>query len=110
MDEGKKFIAMMLSEPNGHVRVAHVAAGTFKSDPDRTAADLREAVPAELLPDVVFIMASEFVMDGIDPRDETPQARKKIAKRSAILMQYFAKELEEGGTRAAAKMARSHGR
>jgi len=103
-EEKKDLMLRILAGPNGLKRCAHLCVLPFDVDPAGVAADMREIFPADVLPDIVFTMSAEYVMRDIDSRDETPQARKLIASRTAKLQEYFSAEMEEGGQRVKAKL------
>lgn len=99
LENKKEMMERIVTGPNGIRRAAHVCVLPFHNDPAGVAADMRATIPPDLLPDVVFRMSTDYVMKDIDPRDETPKARKLIEKRIAILKNHFGLEMEEGGRR-----------
>lgn len=108
--EKKRMIEATLSNGNGVRRLAYISANAFDADPDGVAGDLKKYVPSNLLPDVVLLMAKDFVLKGIEFGDENPKTQKQIEKRTAKLNKYFAEELKEGARRAQAKTDQIYGR
>lgn len=96
----KDLVVRALAEENGINHVAWVCFQAFSKNPDEVAVEMRTIIPADRLPDVVFRMATDYILDGIHHSDETPQARKKVAERTATMQRLFAEELKEGGRRA----------
>lgn len=103
-EDKKDLMRRILNGTEGVKRCAHLCALPFDVDPAGVAADMREIVPPEILPDVVFIMTTEYVMRDIDSRDETPKARKLIAQRLEKLQRHFGSEMQEGARRVKAQL------
>lgn len=106
----RDLVARALAEENGDRHVAWVCSQPFAMDPEAVAAEMRALIPADALPDIVFLMAKDYVLAGIEPADETPKARKMIAARTAVITRLFGDELKEGGRRAHEKLRREMGR
>jgi len=106
----RDLVEKMLLEENGVVRIAWACYQPFKKDPDGVAAEMRTVIPGHVLPDVVFRMAADYVLGGIEPSDESPETRKKIAERTETMNRLFGDELKEGGRRAREKLRRETGR
>ena len=69
-DQEKKSIAdLLIVGPRGVKRVAFAAYDAFLDDPVKTAEDLREMVPVDKLPDVIFGLFAHLTI-GSNPESE----------------------------------------
>jgi hypothetical protein len=96
-NEIKIKLEALLQSPSGARKVAYIALEPFKQDAVKTAAELRETIPAESLPAVVGNLLAMYVTDFpfVEIVDEAMEKFRKeeMNRRAMVIENLFSEEL-----------------